>query len=115
MRDLVKRAREAVEGVTPGPWVASKHSWPEQVGCCPLIGRPLSAHHDMRNVAAANTEADIQFIAAARDLIPEMADEIERLRAELLWVRERMSGFCGGSWESSIAKRIDDALKENQA
>ena len=42
------------------------------------------------------------------------ADEIDRLRAELEWVRERMSGFCAGSWETTIAARVGKALDQSK-
>lgn len=49
---------------------------------------------------------------ATRDaeMLRAAADEIERLRAELTWVAERMGGFCPGSWESGIATRVQKAL-----
>ena len=46
----------------------------------------------------------------AADALEAQAAEIERLRAELAWVRDRMSGFCVGSWETSIAARVGRAL-----
>ena len=72
-----------LENVTPGPWEAGEHRWPDQVGCCPLVGQPFSAHQNMRNVAAANTKADIQFIAAARDLVPALLAERYAALAEV--------------------------------
>ena len=78
MDDLVKRADEVLKGVTPGPWAAGSAQWPEQVGCCPLVGRPFSVHGtDFHNVAAATTRANARFIAAARELVPAMRDRIE--------------------------------------
>lgn len=83
----IDTSREAVErlltNVTPGPWAASEHQWPDQVGCCPLVGRPFSAHKNMLNVAAANTKADIHFIAAARELVPALLAERDAALAEV--------------------------------
>lgn len=51
------------------PWEVSPRPWPEQIGCCPLIGRPYSIHGtDHRNVAAATTIEIARLIAAAPDL-----------------------------------------------
>lgn len=51
------------------PWEISPHPWPEQIGCCPLIGRPYSIHGaDWHNVAAATTIEIARLIAAAPDL-----------------------------------------------
>lgn len=54
---------------TPGPWIANSTRWPEQVGCCPLTGRPYGIAHKHLNVAAAKTLADARLIAAAPDLL----------------------------------------------
>lgn len=96
-----------MDGVTPGPWCAGAHRWPTQVGCCPLVGQPFSAHHHLRNVAAANTEADIRFIAASRELVPALSAERDALRAEVERLRAIMSRAhavmreCG--WQLAIA------------
>ncbi len=83
MTITAEQAAKLLEGTTPGPWEASPHQWPEQVGCCPLVGRPYSAAHKMRNVAAANTAPDIQLIAAAPDLARALiASEAARKLAE---------------------------------
>jgi hypothetical protein len=82
-RELIARAREALDGTTPGPWQAGEHRWPDQIGCCPLVGRPFSAHHKMRNVAAANSRADIHFISDARDLVPDLAAALESALDEI--------------------------------
>lgn len=55
---------------TPIPWIAdTQNRWPEQSGCCPLVGRPYSISHNHRNVAAANTADDARLIAAAPELL----------------------------------------------
>ena len=89
--DLIRRAREALVDVTPGPWEVGARQWPEQVGCCPLVGRPYSVHGtDFYNTAAATTRANARFIAAARDLVPAMAD---RLEAQEALLREAMDAL----------------------
>jgi len=83
---------EQFEGHTPGPWTAGDRAWPEQVGCCPLIGRPYSIHGtDYRNVAAATTLANARLIAASPDLLQYASDlkaTVERLSSELAGSRE---------------------------
>ena len=52
------------------PWKAGPHPWPEQIGCCPLVGRPWSVHGtDHHNVAAAVSEDIARLIAAAPDML----------------------------------------------
>jgi hypothetical protein len=82
MIDLIAQAEAVMEGVTPGPWETSCARWPEQIGCCPLVGRPVSAHHNMRNVAAANTDADIRFIAWCRAGVPALIARIRELEGD---------------------------------
>ena len=55
------------------PWNVGPHPWPEQIGCCPLIGRPWSVHGtNNHNVAAAVSEDIARLIAAAPDLMTSL-------------------------------------------
>jgi hypothetical protein len=57
------------------PWAVGPHPWPEQIGCCPLVGRPYSVHNtDMHNVAAAVSEDIARLIAAAPDLLEALQE-----------------------------------------
>ena len=75
--DVLARAKAALEGVTPGRWV---HYYPDQ--CCnghcvgedPELGKG-GVMHD-----ACVTHVDAEFIAASRQLVPELVAEVERLR-----------------------------------
>ena len=52
------------------PWEVGSHPWPEQIGCCPLVGRPYSVHGtNNHNVAAAVSEDIARLIAAAPDML----------------------------------------------
>lgn len=82
----------ALEPDTASPWAAAPHPWPEQIGCCPLVGRPFSAHAaNNRNVAAANTRNDIALIAAAPELLTlarQQQAEMQAQQAEITRLRK---------------------------
>ncbi len=87
--EQIAAMRADAEAGTPGPWIASPHQWPDQIGCCPLTGRPFAAAHGVYNVATAKTYADISRIARVPDMettIIAQADEIARL-TEMLTVQ----------------------------
>ncbi len=77
--DVVSRARAALDGITPGPWVRDN---PDD---------RFSEHDDVfsgdvwsRRVAGLiSRRADARFIAAAPDLVRDLAAEVERLEADL--------------------------------
>lgn len=78
MSDIVERAKAALEGVTEGPWVqvetAAGGEWwvelPHRATIC--------ESHGGRDV----NPYDAEFLAASRQLVPELVAEVERLRAE---------------------------------
>lgn len=60
------------------PWMVGIHPWPEQIGCCPLVGRPYSVHGaDNRNVAAATTPEIARLIAASPDMLEALYEAEE--------------------------------------
>lgn len=93
LNDIVGRARRALEGTTPAPWVVTEEVDGVRAGRKTVIRADdpdlystqwcrkrvvtvdqTRPHHDKK------AEANIAFIAEARTLIPEMIAEIERLR-----------------------------------
>ena len=102
--DILKRAAEAVKGVTPGPW---------RVG--PVDDTTVVAA-DGSEVAAIDgdynhpdlwpmMEANARFIAAARQLVPDLRDEVLRLRADLARVTA----------ERDAERAVADGLAEKAA
>ncbi len=100
MSDLIRRAREALVNVTPGPWVMETVR--TSCGTCHRIGpfpRPAYASNKPEGwacvyddyppgVGSPDLLANSRFIAAARDLVPAMA---ARLEAQEALLREAMA------------------------
>lgn len=89
MSELVDRAKASLEGVTPGPW---RHEIGEEHGETVHFvqwGVESSVGIFTGNYGGAGTDAE--FIAASRQLVPELIAEVERL--------ERMNKQWGVWWE----------------
>ena len=87
----IKKLREICEKASPGPWkaVASRTAvgvcyriFPESWGKVPDHGG-ICAYDDCTSLnphPKGEQAANAQFIAAARTALPELLDEVERLR-----------------------------------
>ncbi|MBN7552969.1 hypothetical protein [Mycobacteroides abscessus] len=89
MSELVYRAKASLEGTTPGPWqvVGYGNIQPETVGEHPPIGKIYG-------------KGNQQFIAAARQLVPELISEIEALE----WTLAKVTA----SWKRLLAAGATD-------
>ncbi|WP_078354187.1 hypothetical protein [Mycobacteroides chelonae] len=80
MSELLDRAKASLEDVTEGPWTVD----PVRGGHYGVQGgqyqrQVVYAHSDWEGFGNGSTKADAEFIAAARQLVPELITEIERL------------------------------------
>jgi len=106
MDDLIQRAREALVDVTPGPWtsnhpaqwimagdmhVAGVRGWGY------LTGDGHGALGLTQDEAIVIQDANRHFIAAARDLVPAMADRLEAQEALLKEAMEALDERDGGT------------------
>lgn len=99
MSDVVERAKVALEGVTPGPWVHCTAPHPEEVSHAEwLDGTLIGEGEPLHVITAASPDPkfayivpavtgdgptsaiNAEFIAAAPDLVRELVAEVERLR-----------------------------------
>jgi HAMP domain-containing protein len=87
--DILARARAALDGVTPGPWVHDPKLF-SNVYSDDATGSIVATCTGFTYARRppADEAANARFIAFARSLVPEMADEITRLRAEVERLRE---------------------------
>jgi hypothetical protein len=89
--DVVVRARAALDGVAEGPWMVSGGVvWREDVIAVPDPNDPTGQTpmpEQVQEKVAESSHDMARFIAAARDLVPELVDEVERLRAAVGRVR----------------------------
>jgi hypothetical protein len=131
MGDLVKQARDLLDGVTMGPWWTDGKYDGRQWGCAiiaartdcgPLPGNPtrgmVAWSKAMLNTEARRCEANARFIAATRDLVPAMADRIEALEAALRDADGHLTNLqphipqaCYPGQEGFIDAHVDEAIR----
>lgn len=74
--ELIVKAREICKDATPGPWYADGWAiWDDEV-------EEFRALHD--------TNPDAAFIAASRNLVPDLADALEQAQPKWIPVTERL-------------------------
>ncbi len=88
MDDLTKRAQEALEGATEGPWQPGE----ALVGA--VVNWNLPASHPNAIVCQEATEGDAFFIAEARQLVPAMLARIEADAARVRSLEEALRPFA---------------------
>ena len=75
--ERIAEIRERCDKATPGPWSVDEESGDVWV---PSIWRSVAIIEDL-DLPLVNPAADRAFIAAARTDMPDLLDEVERLRA----------------------------------
>ncbi|MDM2418433.1 Bacteriophage protein [Mycobacteroides abscessus subsp. massiliense] len=106
MSELVDRAKASLEGVTPGPW---RHEIGEEHGETVHFvqwGVESSVGIFTGNYGGASTDAE--FIAAARQLVPELIAEVKRLEAERVHWKALWKGTVEDS--TKVIQERDEAL-----
>ncbi|MFT5993990.1 MAG: hypothetical protein ACI82G_003001, partial [Bradymonadia bacterium] len=74
-KDELQRIEQLCRGVTPGPWKASIEGRDHMSGCDVV----LTGHSDIELVGMP--PGDVDFIAAARQVVPRLVAEVRRLQA----------------------------------
>lgn len=81
-REEIEAIRKRAEKATEGPWGASLDEWPGNAN----LRHWVSTHWD--GLACAVSYEDAEFIAHAREDIPKLLVEIERLQTNWQWLEE---------------------------
>ena len=97
---LEQRIAEALEGVTPGPWTLVRDGNDEEW----LVRYPDGED------ASLLIERDGAFIAAARTLLPECANELAALREQLRVAREALEAIAASDYFEAHAETAKHAL-----
>lgn len=102
MSDVVQRAKQALEGVTEGPWEVER--WEDFTGQDVSYSLPEIAQCIVyrNSVDCGGDKALAEFIAAARSLVPELVTEVERLNGLLASSADEIK---------SLRKRLADKPK----
>lgn len=74
MSDIVTRARELLAGITPGPWIAE---YSGEQGNCVIPADAQSTREAVCVTRLYHQQADAEFIAAAPQLVVDLAARIE--------------------------------------
>ncbi|AWG57392.1 hypothetical protein [Mycobacteroides abscessus] len=110
MSELVDRAKASLEGVTPGPWEISDQD--DGTASVWSDGRIIFADESgFRGGFAALPDAE--FIAAARQLVPELIEAVEFLEQ----AADHWKSLWQGTVEDStkVIQERDEALREVEA
>lgn len=102
MSNITTRARALLAAATPGPWEADAWCNCDDGGWA-AIGPHHMATEDEgyddahESPAHHRAMADAALIAGVVNALPELLDEVERLRAEVERLKARECPKCGGS------------------
>ena len=105
--DLTARARDALAGVTDGPWSTCLVRGGEGVGIENADDEQLFI--ESFGLTYAVNSADARFIAEARTLVPEMLERIERLETVLATVRREAESAAATGWRDLSSESVDEA------
>lgn len=111
MSDIVQRAKAALEGVTAGPWETERSKYVSGWYIFPKGGATVLHAVDSEGLAPP----DFQFLAAARTLVPELVDEIEKLRTEVAFAKDGMEIRPMTAVESNLMTQVLDLRRQLSA
>ncbi|MGB3602742.1 MAG: hypothetical protein WBA38_04220 [Gordonia sp. (in: high G+C Gram-positive bacteria)] len=90
--DVVQRARQALDGITPGPWRLPATLLGSKNGTVFADDNDSDTPYQVAVIASTRGDADGRLIAAAPQLVADLADEVEKLR---VWRSEALTVTAG--------------------
>ena len=107
MSDRLNEIRARAEAATPGPWVAYGNTVEqEKTGWHTVVGTEMTGQAYMAYERLTTKNEDAIFIAHAREDIPYLLAEVERLRAASLRTQEDRSHLRGRCLSSRLRLRF---------
>lgn len=101
--DIITRAEAALEGVTDGPWVAE---YSGEQGNCVIPHDAQSTREAVCTTHLYYQVADAEFIAAARQLVPELVAELKTTRAQLDRLRAGLTRVEHFARTQALSERV---------
>ncbi|QFG14136.1 hypothetical protein I5G97_gp017 [Mycobacterium phage Curiosium] len=112
MTDVVERAEAMLGAITPGEWRSYAYEHGKNEAFVSSAQGPV-CYVGARLMSDTSARLDAEFIASARNLVPELVAEVKRLREQVAAVNELagvMKAEHGQSWNSISGHRIRRAL-----
>lgn len=111
--DLIARAEAALDGVTPGPWLLAQDEEGPFATCVTAHGFDICTAWGGYNAA----DADSNFIAAARNLVPELtaalrAAEAALQKADALSCAIQLAIYSPDEIDDDMTDRVDAGLAD---
>lgn len=97
-QDDLNTIKERAKKATFGPWYVDDERWPGNAN----LQYWFNTHYD--GVGAAATKADAEFIAHAREDIPRLVAEVERLREGLSAIAEDYNAYDSPDQLAEVAE-----------
>lgn len=99
--------RRLCESATHGPWAAQRNGdRPDGSDRWYAVGTTTGMQRQIARIMRARDGADAEFIAASRDALPSLLDEVERLRKAAIHAAQAQAGW--ERWRADLCTALGD-------
>jgi hypothetical protein len=111
--DRLAEARALADAATPGPWI---YEPPEAIDAAGMhyVSTEYAPADDDPPLASFFDEPTARFVAASRQLVPELADELEQARAHLS-IRDQQHHHLVGEYDKLLAELVKTRAERDDA